>query len=180
FNDTATTEIYTVGNTLSLHDALPISRTLVFLLQVGEPVRPSRLEPTVAPRFHVQVDLVDGRGIEQHVPGGHALRGPAVPGGVEEAVAREIGAGRAQGPAQIGRGRKDGVHRVLAVAAVAVDVPPLPPLVDRIRHQQAVPHGVPQRGYGGGGLPAARRPRHSDYGRDPGADQATPHEVLRP
>src|SRR5213076_1344551 len=25
FNDTATTEIYTVGNTLSLHDALPIS-----------------------------------------------------------------------------------------------------------------------------------------------------------
>src|SRR5213076_3635044 len=24
FNDTATTEIYTVGNTLSLHDALPI------------------------------------------------------------------------------------------------------------------------------------------------------------
>ena len=24
-NDTATTEIYTVGNTLSLHDALPIS-----------------------------------------------------------------------------------------------------------------------------------------------------------
>src|SRR5213076_3584604 len=26
FNDTATTEIYTVGNTLSLHDALPISR----------------------------------------------------------------------------------------------------------------------------------------------------------
>src|SRR5213076_1081142 len=27
FNDTATTEIYTVGNTLSLHDALPISHT---------------------------------------------------------------------------------------------------------------------------------------------------------
>src|SRR5213076_3646833 len=26
FNDPATTEIYTVGNTLSLHDALPISR----------------------------------------------------------------------------------------------------------------------------------------------------------
>src|SRR6058998_4444397 len=26
FNDTATTEIYTVMNTLSLHDALPISR----------------------------------------------------------------------------------------------------------------------------------------------------------
>src|SRR5213076_3650780 len=26
FNDTATTEIYTVGNTLSPHDALPISR----------------------------------------------------------------------------------------------------------------------------------------------------------
>src|SRR6187397_3726905 len=26
FNDTATTEIYTVYNTLSLHDALPISR----------------------------------------------------------------------------------------------------------------------------------------------------------
>src|SRR3546814_18975363 len=27
FNDTATTEIYTYGHTLSLHDALPISRT---------------------------------------------------------------------------------------------------------------------------------------------------------
>src|SRR5213076_384690 len=27
FNDTATTDIYTVGNTLSLHDALPISVT---------------------------------------------------------------------------------------------------------------------------------------------------------
>src|SRR6058998_4360316 len=27
FNDTATTEIYTVMNTLSLHDALPISNT---------------------------------------------------------------------------------------------------------------------------------------------------------
>src|SRR3546814_11848339 len=28
FNDTATTEIYTYGHTLSLHDALPIFRTL--------------------------------------------------------------------------------------------------------------------------------------------------------
>src|SRR5881392_4516137 len=28
FNDTATTEIYTTHNTLSLHDALPISRRL--------------------------------------------------------------------------------------------------------------------------------------------------------
>src|SRR3546814_20435311 len=28
FNDTATTEIYTYGHTLSLHDALPISRIL--------------------------------------------------------------------------------------------------------------------------------------------------------
>src|SRR3546814_14733910 len=28
FNDTATTEIYTYGHTLSLHDALPISRSL--------------------------------------------------------------------------------------------------------------------------------------------------------
>src|SRR6058998_2624068 len=32
FNDTATTEIYTVMNTLSLHDALPICNTLRFLL----------------------------------------------------------------------------------------------------------------------------------------------------
>src|SRR3546814_14665504 len=30
FNDTATTEIYTYGHTLSLHDALPISRTYAF------------------------------------------------------------------------------------------------------------------------------------------------------
>src|SRR3546814_1910557 len=29
FNDTATTEIYTYGHTLSLHDALPISRPAV-------------------------------------------------------------------------------------------------------------------------------------------------------
>src|SRR5881396_2468500 len=99
------------------------SRTLVFLLQVGEPVRPTRLEPAVAPCLHVQVDLLDRCGIEQYVPRRHALRGPAVPGGVEEAVAREIGAGGAHGPAQVGRGRKDGMHCVLAVAAEAVDVP---------------------------------------------------------
>src|SRR5881392_4468426 len=30
FNDTATTEIYTTHNTLSLHDALPISRAACF------------------------------------------------------------------------------------------------------------------------------------------------------
>src|SRR2546427_11628546 len=73
------------------------SRTLGLVLQVGEPVRPSRLEPTVAPGLHVLVDLLNGRGIEQHVPRRHALRGPAVPGGVEEAVARKIGATRAYG-----------------------------------------------------------------------------------
>src|SRR5256885_7551366 len=71
------------------------------------------------------------------------------------------------------------MHCVLAVAAEAVDVPPLPPLVDRIRHQQAVPHGVRRRG----GLrpsPPPRRPRDNDRGRNPSAEQATPHEVLRP
>ena len=36
FNDTATTEIYT----LSLHDALPISRKLVKAKKAGEPLQP--------------------------------------------------------------------------------------------------------------------------------------------
>ena len=37
-NDTATTEIYTVGNTLSLHDALPISLVLLsFLIYAAYP-----------------------------------------------------------------------------------------------------------------------------------------------
>ena len=31
FNDPATTEIYTISNTLSLHDALPISKCMVSL-----------------------------------------------------------------------------------------------------------------------------------------------------
>src|SRR6187399_3744328 len=33
FNDTATTEIYTTANTLSLHDALPISKILAVQLR---------------------------------------------------------------------------------------------------------------------------------------------------
>src|SRR5213076_3586535 len=37
FKDTATTEIYTVGNTLSLHDALPIS---LFPLRSLSPLAP--------------------------------------------------------------------------------------------------------------------------------------------
>src|SRR5213076_3605457 len=44
FNDTATTEIYTVGNTLSLHDALPTSPASV--TSRGRASTP----PTVAPR----------------------------------------------------------------------------------------------------------------------------------
>src|SRR5881396_4450827 len=42
FNDTATTEIYTVRNTLSLHDALPISRSAVWDTPGGPPRWPSR------------------------------------------------------------------------------------------------------------------------------------------
>src|SRR5207247_6210037 len=91
-------------------------------------------------------------------------------------------AGGAHGPAQIGRGRKDGAHRVLAVTAVAVDMPPLPSLVDGVRHEQAVTHRVP-RSCNRLGRPPPRRPwapRHGGRSRDPGADQAAPHEMLRP
>src|SRR6187551_760630 len=40
FNDTATTEIYTTHNTLSLHDALPISTGGTSLAPSDTPVRP--------------------------------------------------------------------------------------------------------------------------------------------
>ena len=44
-NDTATTEIYTPRHTLSLHDALPISRALSPVLDVADPIdRAYRLE----------------------------------------------------------------------------------------------------------------------------------------
>src|SRR5437899_12523982 len=91
------------------------SRTLGLVLQVGEPVRPSRLEPTVAPGLHVLVDLLNRRGIEQHVPRSHALRGPAGPAGAEEAVALKIGDTRAYGPAEAGRGPDDGAPGARAV-----------------------------------------------------------------
>src|SRR5213076_3629176 len=39
FNDTATIEIYTVGNTLSVHDALPIS-----YVRLHEPLEPKDFE----------------------------------------------------------------------------------------------------------------------------------------
>ena len=49
FNDTATTEIYT----LSLHDALPISEVIVGVLGVGD------LEWGHDHRFHAGLDLLD-------------------------------------------------------------------------------------------------------------------------
>src|SRR5438445_13021348 len=75
------------------------SRTLGLVLQVGEPVRPSRLAPTVAPGLHVLVALLTRRGIEQHAPRWHALHAPAVPGGLEEPVARKIRPTTSYGPA---------------------------------------------------------------------------------
>src|SRR3989442_15505237 len=45
FNDTATTEIYT----LSLHDALPISRTLPRACESGRPNRQERAEAATRP-----------------------------------------------------------------------------------------------------------------------------------
>src|SRR5256886_12243597 len=52
--------------------ALPIS---LALLQVRLAVRPPRLQPTVAPRLDVLVQLLHGRGVEQHLPRWHPLVG---------------------------------------------------------------------------------------------------------
>ena len=41
-NDTATTEIYTEENTLSLHDALPISKRVAFVMSAVCPVYPQQ------------------------------------------------------------------------------------------------------------------------------------------
>src|SRR3546814_18010444 len=57
FNDTATTEIYTYGHTLSLHDALPISspcrserRSNLVPLRIGRPGRSGFAAGTNQPR----------------------------------------------------------------------------------------------------------------------------------
>src|SRR5437899_8195002 len=55
FNYTATTEIYT----LSLHDALPISR--VFLLSVGRRLPVNRVNALSCPRVFVCTDLLRNR-----------------------------------------------------------------------------------------------------------------------
>src|SRR5881275_3753209 len=44
FNDTATTEIYTVPYTLSLHDALPIFRAPVHRVEARHPLDPAGRE----------------------------------------------------------------------------------------------------------------------------------------
>ena len=62
FNDTATTEIYTTHNTLSLHDALPISAvpmtvilsdSFVILLPVQIPPDCMKVAPAKIGRAHV-------------------------------------------------------------------------------------------------------------------------------
>src|SRR3712207_8945002 len=69
FNDTATTEIYT----LSLHDALPISRCPDHALDAELAVGPGDQQAVLGDRagYLAALDPLD-------VPGGHPLRGRAV------------------------------------------------------------------------------------------------------
>src|SRR5438093_4764463 len=123
------------------------------LLQVRFAVRPPRLEPAVAPRLHILVQLLYGGGVEQHLPRRHPLVGAAVQRRVFERVA---GVGLpvvAQHPPQIGGVGEHGMHGVLAVAAEAVHVEPLPSLIDRIGYEEAVARAA--GAWGGDGLSAA-------------------------
>src|SRR5213592_88595 len=108
------------------------------LLQVRFAVRPPRLEPAVAPRLHILVQLLYGGGVEQHLPRRHPLVGAAVQRRVFERVAGVGLPVLAQHPPQIGGVGEHGMHGVLAVAAEAVHVEPLPSLIDRIGYEEAV------------------------------------------
>src|SRR5213076_587681 len=81
FNDTATTEIYTVGNTLSLHDALPISDPEV--------------DRRRAPLGRDALDLL-ARHVA-HEPGGHAVEARGRLLGPDDAAAGSLGSRRPGG-----------------------------------------------------------------------------------
>src|SRR6187397_672256 len=104
FNDTATTEIYTVYNTLSLHDALPISVVL------GGRVRPER---DLAGLDRVRRDPLLERDVELgdvgHADAPVGLRGR-----------RREGGGEAQAPHD--RRRRRDHHRVAADPRAVGDV----------------------------------------------------------
>src|SRR3546814_20824885 len=64
FNDTATTELYTYGHTLSLHDALPISRS-------------AALPPDSRPRVRYAAAAAEGTARQQgRAPVAGPCRGP--------------------------------------------------------------------------------------------------------
>src|SRR3546814_1082506 len=54
FNDTATTEIYTYGHTLSLHDALPICSAVQLAARIEPHVRPGEIWATEAFRMRLE------------------------------------------------------------------------------------------------------------------------------
>src|SRR5216117_2868147 len=60
FNDTATTEIYTRKDTLSLHDALPISMTGARLDALHIPMMVQNNQATFGTAFTVSVDAREG------------------------------------------------------------------------------------------------------------------------
>src|SRR3546814_19922429 len=81
FNDTATTEIYTYGHTLSLHDALPIGQLQAGSQGIGQRVAAGRVD-----RAEAEAAIIGG----QH----HArprLGVPAIGDGAGEEAADQIG-----------------------------------------------------------------------------------------
>src|SRR3546814_15176697 len=72
-NDTATTDIYTYGHTLSLHDALPILETFVshVLLGIEERVIGERRR-----EFHREIELAIGRPAARLAGAGDRAVGP--------------------------------------------------------------------------------------------------------
>src|SRR5256885_15998970 len=99
FNDTATTEIYT----LSLHDALPISI---------DRVRPGRI---------VQAGIAEGGAEREAASERDGLVGSGVHGGRDVRDGRRDRGRRARRPARVGDGERDRVGAVVGVAVTRLD-----------------------------------------------------------
>src|SRR5881398_2549809 len=106
FNDTATTEIYTLSDTLSLHDALPICRgaarhsaAALHAPHYADHQRgPPLGEPRVRDRAAVRAHQVRGRGLDGDAGGEEGGAHPHLPVRLAAVHRRDRAAGRAHLP----------------------------------------------------------------------------------